>query len=177
MSIVHADEPPLSPDEAKAMAREWDAAAFRRRVMILAPHIEAVLSECVEDLWDTFDDEHIRNAVRRGSPNAPVVRLDALLREIRGGDPKCDLPRAAAPELGPVRGICSWCGLELYGDHDPVGRIKDHLLHCSLHPMRKVERERDQLRQAIRDIAAACRQDEASHLPRVSAALSAAGED
>ena len=41
--------------------------------------------------------------------------------------------------LGTIVGVCSWCGLELYGDADPPARIKKHLFECPKHPMRAVE--------------------------------------
>lgn len=45
----------------------------------------------------------------------------------------------AALSLGPVRGVCSWCGLEFLGDADPASRMKKHLYECPKHPMRAVE--------------------------------------
>lgn len=43
-------------------------------------------------------------------------------------------------DLGPLRGVCVYCHLELYGDADPPARIRQHLYECPRHPMREVEK-------------------------------------
>src|SRR4051794_40796297 len=48
---------------------------------------------------------------------------DEALRTVTGEMPGM----LAYASLGPVRGLCSWCGLELYGEADPPARIRAHL--------------------------------------------------
>jgi hypothetical protein len=56
---------------------------------------------------------------------------------------------AALLSLGPKKGICSWCGMELYGEADPIARMKAHQRECPAHPMREVERQRQALKEAL----------------------------
>lgn len=79
----------------------------------------------------------------RGVPEDALKILEGSMGEV-----------AALAVLGPLKGVCSWCGLALYGEHDPPARMRAHQAECPEHPMRGVERQRDALLEHLEAVLA-----------------------
>lgn len=77
---------------------------------------------------------------------------DLDLAALAPGELRDILAAAKAPGAEPLAGSCVWCGKRFEGFGDPFAAARAHFADCPDHPVRAVERQRDGLLAACRDL-------------------------